>query len=70
MRRMQGKVVLKIQVSHLGIPMDVVILKSTGHNILDKMAVKAARQWRFLPLKDVNAGNHYWVEKPIEFKLK
>jgi TonB family protein len=69
MRRMQGKVLLKIKVSHLGIPIHVQVLKSTGHNLLDKMAIKAARSWRFLPIKTVSIGNHYWVEKPIEFKL-
>ncbi len=70
LRRMQGRVLLKIKVSHLGLPTKVLILKSTGHALLDKMAMKAAKQWRFLPITELSSSNHYWVEKPIEFKLK
>jgi len=70
LRRMQGRVLLKIQVSHLGLPLNVQILKSTGYKLLDKTALKAVQKWRFLPLNNITTQNYYWVEKSIEFKMK
>jgi len=64
-RELQGDVSVKVTVSSEGKPTNIEILKSSGHDLLDRAAIDAMAGWRFLP-----RPTSYFVEKNIVFKLK
>lgn len=68
-RGQEGIVHLKIEIEHTGRPVDIKIVQSSGHQILDQAALQAVRRWRFRPLEQSNS-THYFVEKSIEFRLQ
>lgn len=64
-RSLEGEVRLRVNVSSEGYPEATSILESSGHEILDRAAVEATKNWRFQK-KDYP----YSVEKKIVFKLR
>lgn len=64
-RELQGSVRIRVKVSPEGKPTNTEILKSSGHEILDKAALEAVSFWQFQP-KEIS----YFVEKTIIFQLK
>lgn len=64
-RELEGAVRLRIQVSSEGIPEKTEILKSSGHDILDRAALDSIPNWRFQ-----KKPSTYFVEKNILFQLK
>lgn len=64
-RELQGSVKVRVSVSPEGRPSNVEILKSSGHDLLDRAAVDAISEWKFLP-----RPAPYFVEKNISFQLK
>lgn len=62
---MQGNVFLRIKVSPEGVAEGVEILKSSGHETLDKAALEAISSWRFQ-----KRNNAYFVEKNVLFQLR
>ncbi len=68
-RGQEGIVHLKIEIEDSGRPIDIRIVQSSGHQILDQAALQAVRRWRFRPLEQSNSA-HYFVEKSIEFRLQ
>jgi TonB family protein len=64
-RELQGSVKVRVSVSPEGRPSNVEILKSSGHDLLDRAAVDAISEWKFLP-----RSAPYFVEKNITFQLK
>ncbi|WP_051222165.1 energy transducer TonB [Neptunomonas japonica] len=68
-RGLEGTVMLVLHISAAGLVERVVIDTSSGYSILDKAAVKAARQWRFVPA--VRAGNAVAAQAsiPVRFSL-
>ena len=53
-----------------GSVIEVVILKSSGNQMLDQEAVKAASQSTFTPAKQRDKFVRVWVARPVIFKLK
>jgi TonB family protein len=64
-REMEGTVLVKVAITAEGYPANIEILKSSGHDLLDKAAIDAISGWRFLP-----RSTPYFVEKNIVFQLK
>ncbi|MEA9355669.1 energy transducer TonB [Bacteriovorax sp. PP10] len=64
-RELQGSVKVRVSVSPEGRPSNIEILKSSGHDLLDRAAIDAISDWKFLP-----RSAPYFVEKNITFQLK
>lgn len=69
LRRLQGRVVLKVHVLASGQPDSVDVAQSSGYDILDQAAVKAVTAWMFDPAKRGTKPIDGWVNVPINFKL-
>lgn len=71
-RRMgwQGKVVLNVEVLASGLPGQIKLHQSSGHDVLDNAAMQAVRGWRFTAaLQGGQAVTKYFLV-PIPFILK
>lgn len=70
-RRLQeeGQVLLRVLVSAQGLPEAVEIQTSSGHSRLDKAALEAVRQWKFVPAKQGSQTVSAWVVVPVAFVL-
>lgn len=67
-RGLKGTVLLRIDLDEFGVPIHVLVSKSSGHEILDDAALAAVRRWRFLPARDDGRAVASTVLLPIEFK--
>ncbi len=67
--RLSGTALLAVVTDAEGRPLSVTLRRTSGHAILDTAAVRAVRQWRFVPAqcdgKPVNAR----LEIPVRFAL-
>jgi TonB family protein len=68
-RKIEGKVVLVIEVLESGLCGQVHIKESSGHLILDEAAVEGVRKWRFEPAQIGGKPAPSQIEIPIIFKL-
>lgn len=68
-RNITGKVVLQVEVSEGGVAQSVIILKSSGSDMLDESARKAVTTWHFVPAKRGNEAVSASVAVPIVFAL-
>ena len=68
-RGIQGKVLVNVLVSDDGNPKKVELSRSSGSSILDKAAIEAVKQWRFVAAKRGNKFVQANVIVPIEFKI-
>jgi TonB family protein len=66
-RNLEGEVKLSLKISASGAPLEIQIIKSSGHALLDQASLEAANDWRF---QKRLGSEHYTVEKTIVFKLK
>jgi protein TonB len=66
----QGEVVLKVEVLSDGLVGQVEVKKSSGHEILDRSALSAVKQWKFSPGKRGESTISFWVNIPIKFQLQ
>lgn len=64
-RGIEGSLKVKIIVSPEGTPQDIIVLSSSGHDILDKAALEAVKVWKFSP-----QIKSYFVLKTIVFQIK
>lgn len=64
-----GKVLLKVRVSADGLSESVEVEQSSGHDILDENAIKAVKQWRFIPAKRGETAVASSVIVPIAYSL-
>lgn len=64
-RGIEGSIKIKISISPAGIPQEIVVLNSSGHDILDNAAIEAAKTWRFQA-----QALAYTVTKTIDFQIK
>ncbi len=65
----EGTVIVRTLISIEGIPSQVEIRKSCGHEALDLAAQEAIKSWKFHPAKDGNIPVAKWVDIPIKFDL-
>ena len=68
-RGWQGRVVVKAFVQRDGVPTEVRVQQSSGHQILDGEALRAVRAWRFVPARVGPLSVPSWAEIPIRFVL-
>lgn len=71
-RRMkeEGRVMLRVRVSARGEARDVLVGTSSGFERLDRAAVEAVRQWRFVPAQNGAEPVEAWALVPISFRLE
>ncbi|HEX5339160.1 MAG TPA: energy transducer TonB [Gallionella sp.] len=71
-RRMgwQGRVVLSVEVLSTGLPGQISVQQSSGHEVLDNAALQAVRGWRFVAARQGGQVVARQVLVPIPFILK
>ena len=65
-----GVVWVRVWVEETGLPGKVALLKGSGYRLLDESALKAVRQWRFIPARSGNHPFASWVEFPVRFVVQ
>jgi protein TonB len=68
-RGIQGHVILRVDVSATGLPLEVTVTSTSGHAILDEAAIKAVRRWRFNPATQSGVAIDASAYVPILFRL-
>lgn len=68
-RGLEGTVVIEVSLDALGLQTELRIQKSSGNPLLDSSAVKAVRDWRFLPHQIEGLPIASRVQIPVRFKL-
>jgi protein TonB len=68
-RGLEGTVLLRVEIHAHGHCQHVRVKRSSGHEMLDRAAVEAVRQWRFVPARRGSLAVTAAVEVPITFKL-
>lgn len=66
----EGRVVLRVQVSERGLADEVSVKKGSGSHLLDQAAMTALRRWRFVPARQNGRTVAKWVEVSVYFRLK
>ncbi|OGP58565.1 MAG: hypothetical protein A2162_08195 [Deltaproteobacteria bacterium RBG_13_52_11b] len=66
----QGEVILKAEILSTGRVGQVELKKSSGHEILDRSALAAVKQWKFIPAKEGGDTIPVWVNIPVTFQLR
>ena len=69
-RGYEGTVVLEVLVNQRGSVKDLHVFKSSGHTMLDKVAVTSVKGWLFEPGMRGDKTVEMWVCIPICFQLK
>lgn len=69
-RGFEGLVILSVTVGTDGRARDVVLKSSSGHEILDRSALRAVRGWRFDPATRLGIPFVMTVDVPIRFELR
>ena len=64
-----GVVWLRVWVDSEGRPVEIKLAKGSGYRLLDDAALRAVKQWRFIPAKNGEQRLASWVEFPIRFTL-
>lgn len=65
----EGVVLLLAEILVNGSVGDVKIKRSSGHEILDRSALKAVKKWKFEPARRMDCPVVMWVEVPVRFVL-
>lgn len=66
----QGITYLRVQVGADGRTQQVTVGRSSGHERLDRAALEAVRDWRFVPAREGDKAVAGWVTVPISWKLE
>ena len=66
----EGEVVLRVEVLVNGRVGQIDIKKSSSYELLDRAAVTAVKQWRFIPAKKGDVAIPLWVNIPVRFQLQ
>lgn len=66
----EGRVVLRVFVDERGLPAQVELRTSSGHERLDGIALQTVRQWKFVPARRGDQAVSAWVLVPISFSLR
>jgi len=68
-RKLEGVVLLELTIDDQGQVVEVIVLRSSGHRILDRTAVDAVSQWRGTPAKRWGRPVESTERLPIRFRL-
>lgn len=66
----QGVVVLEVLVTQEGTVGEIRVDRSSGYGRLDESALRAVRQWHFIPAQQGGRRVSMWYRQPITFDLK
>jgi len=66
----QGTVTLRVLVARDGAPARVSVERSSGYAHLDRSALEAVREWRFVPAREQGEPVEVWMLVPIAFRLQ
>ena len=66
----EGRVLLRVDVSADGRPLNIALKTSSGFERLDQAAITAVTHWRFKPAQQNGRAVASTVDVPIHFKLK
>ena len=66
----QGKVLLRVHVSAMGLAEKVEVKAGSGYARLDQSAHDAVSRWRFVPARRGDQAIAAWVQVPITFQLE
>ncbi len=66
----QGEVLVRVRLDTAGTAVEIVLHRSCGHQLLDRAALTAVRQWQFLPAVRDGKPVAAWVEIPVRFHLR
>ena len=69
-RAWQGTVVLELSISATGVVETVALQKSSGFALLDREAMRVARQWRYEPGTKNGRAAGARLLQPVEFRLR
>lgn len=69
-RGQQGRLLLAVEVHADGSCGQVLIKRSSGHELLDAAARQTIRHWHFLPARRGAVAVDAWVEIPVTFRLE
>jgi protein TonB len=69
-RGFQGRVILKVLVGRDGRVADIGLQESSGHSILDNIALETVRAWEFTPGRRGEDPVEMWIGVPMLFELK
>ena len=69
-RGYEGTVLLEVLVDSAGKVEDLRVLKSSGYKVLDRSAIKSAKNWLFEPGSIGDEKVEMWVRIPIRFELR
>jgi TonB family protein len=66
----EGEVLLRVEVLSNGRVREIEVRRSSGHEVLDRSAIAAVKQWKFVPAKKGETPIPVWVNIPITFQLR
>ena len=66
---LQGKLILRVSINNDGSVKNVVVGKSSGHKILDKVSKETVEKWVFIPAKKMGKPVEANIKVPIRFLL-
>ena len=67
--KLQGTVIVRVLVSPQGKPEIIQLAESSGISVLDGAALKAVKDWSFVPAREGENPVAAWVDVPIRFRL-
>ncbi|MDP2969190.1 MAG: TonB family protein, partial [Deltaproteobacteria bacterium] len=66
----EGEILLRVEVLSNGRVGEIEVRRSSGHEVLDRSAVAAVKQWKFVPAKKGETQVPLWVNIPVTFQLR
>lgn len=66
----EGEVLLRVEVLSNGRVGEIEVRRSSGHEVLDRSAIVAVKQWRFVPAKKGETPVPARVNIPVTFQLR
>ena len=65
----QGRVVVHVLIGADGVPQKLEVGISSGFARLDRAALEAVKEWRFVPGKRAGVAEGMWLDVPLVFKI-
>jgi protein TonB len=69
-RGYEGTVVLSVFVTGEGTVGDIELAESSGYLVLDRSALRAVKEWKFVPATKNGRKVDVWVKVPVTYRLR
>jgi TonB family protein len=66
----EGEVLLRVEILSNGRVGEIGVKRSSGYGVLDRSAMTAVKQWRFIPARKGETPVPVWVNIPVVFQLR